>query len=127
MGNETRLEKALEGFHHRAVRQMTGMGTKRQRDGTWVYPPIDTALAMVGLYEIGMYIVCQQNTVAQYIATRPIMQLCLAEERNPGMRLSRRWWKQPGMDILGIRAGHSAEEVGGGDGYGVIGGRGRVG
>ena len=39
-----RLEKALEGFHHREARRMAGMGYKRQRDGTWVYPPIGAAL-----------------------------------------------------------------------------------
>ena len=39
-----RLEKAVEGFHHQAVRQMAGMGTKCKRNGTWVYPPIGAAL-----------------------------------------------------------------------------------
>ena len=87
-----RLEKALSGFHHQAARRMAGMGPKRQPDGTWVYPPIGAALAMVGLGEIGVYIVRRQNTVAQYIATRPIMDLCLTAERKPVMRLSRRWW-----------------------------------
>ena len=44
-----RLEKALEGFDHRAVRRMSGMVSKRQWYGTWVYPPIGVALAMVGM------------------------------------------------------------------------------
>ena len=43
------LEKSLKGFHHRSVRQMAGMGPKHQRDGTWVYTPIEAALAMVVL------------------------------------------------------------------------------
>ena len=43
------LEKALEGFHRRAVRRMAGMGPKHQQDGTWVYPPIGAALSMLGL------------------------------------------------------------------------------
>ena len=50
------LEKPLQGFHHRAVCPMTGMVPKSQRDGTWVYPPIGTALATVGLDDIGVYI-----------------------------------------------------------------------
>ena len=38
-GSETgfmthRLERSIEGFHHRAVRQMAGMVPKRQWDGT---------------------------------------------------------------------------------------------
>ena len=43
------LEKSLEGFHHQAERRMEGMGPKLQQGGTWVYPPIGEALAMVGL------------------------------------------------------------------------------
>ena len=40
-----------------------------------------------GLDKIGVYIAHRQNTVTQYIATHPIMDLCLAAERNPGMLL----------------------------------------
>ena len=67
---------------------------------------------MVGLEEIGVYIARHQNTVAQYIATRTIMDLCLAAERRMGMRLSRQWWDQPTLDITGIRAGQSDTEGG---------------
>ena len=45
---------------------------------------------MVGLEVIAVYIARHQNKAAQYITTRPIIDLYLAEERNPGMRLSRR-------------------------------------
>ena len=58
------LDKSLEGFHHRAAQRMAGLGPKLQRDGTWVYPPIGAALAMVGLEEIGAYITHLQNTAA---------------------------------------------------------------
>ena len=88
------------------------MGPKSRRDGIWVYSPIVEALATVGLDEIGVYITCLHNTVAQYIATRPIMDLCRMAERNPVLRLSRKWWEQPALDILGIRAGHAASEEG---------------
>ena len=91
------------------------MGTKNHPDGTWVYPPIGVTMAMVGLEEIGAYISRRQNKVAQYIETRHIMDLCLAEERNPGMRLYRQWWEHPDLNIMGIRAGQVATEVGGGE------------
>ena len=106
------LEKSLEGFHHREAGRMVGMGPKCQRDGTWVYPTIGEALAMLVLEEIGVYISRRQNTVAQYIPNRHIMHLCLAAERNPGMHLSRQWWEQPALDILGIRVRHAAAEGG---------------
>ena len=91
---------------------MVGMGLKSQRYGTWVYTPIGEDLEMVGLENIGLYIYLQHNTVTQYIANHPIMDLCLAAEHRPGLRLSRQWWEQPAMDILGIRAGHSEAEGG---------------
>ena len=106
------LEKALEGFHHRVVLTMMGMGPKRQWDGTWVYSPIGEALAKVGLDDIGLYTTRCQNTVTQYITTRPIMELFLAAERNPGLCLSSRWWGQPALDTLGTRAGNAAAEGG---------------
>ena len=32
------------------------------------------------------------------------------------MRLSKLWWEQTALDILGIRAGHAAADEGGGGG-----------
>ena len=67
-------------------------------DGTWVYTPLAEAMeeAMVeaGLQEVETYIACRQNTVAQYIVTRPIMDLCLEEEQRPGTMVSQWWWDQ---------------------------------
>ena len=120
-GSETwvltpRFEKVLAGFHHRVARQMARMVPRHQPDSTWVYPPIGAALSMVGLEYIGVYINRHQNAVAQYTATYPIMDLWLAAERNPGMRLSKQWWEHPVLDILGIRAGREAAEGGGATG-----------
>ena len=52
-GMTPRLDKAFEGFHHRAVQRMAGMVPKRQQGGTWVYPPIGAVLSTVGLDDIG--------------------------------------------------------------------------
>ena len=71
---------------------MVDMGPKRQRDGTWVYPTIGTALSTVGLDENGVHIARRQNMAAQYIATHPTMDLCLEAEQKPVLQLSRRWW-----------------------------------
>ena len=83
-----RLEKSLKGFHHWSVWRMEGMVPKRQHDGTWLYPPIGVALETVGLEDIGVYSARRQNMVTQYIATCPIMDLCLSAERNLGLRQS---------------------------------------
>ena len=44
------------------------------------------------LQEVDNYIYLFQNIIAQFIATRPIMDLCLAEEGRPGPRVPMRWW-----------------------------------
>ena len=48
------------------------------RYGTWTYPPLGEATEEAGLQEIETYATYRQNTVAQYIATRPIMDLCMS-------------------------------------------------
>ena len=108
MVGDPQLEKALTGFHHQEVRRMAGMVPKRQLDGTWVYTPIQEALAMVGLDEIRAYIARRQNKVSQYIATRTIIDLCMVAEGRVVMRLSWKCWEHLALYILGIRAGSAA-------------------
>ena len=50
-----------------------------------------------------------------FIVTRTIMDMCLEAERKPGLRLSSQWWEYPAIEILRIRVGHAAAEVGGGN------------
>ena len=49
-------------------------------------------MAGAGLHEVETYVYRRQNTVAQYIATRPIMDLCLAEKQRLGPRVKMQWW-----------------------------------
>ena len=43
----------------------------------------------------------RQNTVAKYIVTRPILDLCERATRRPGARVSWRRWEQDGIDLEG--------------------------
>ena len=52
--------------------------------------------------------------VAQYIATRPIMDLCKETVHMPGTWVAKRWWYQEGLDLKGAREAASAEEYEGG-------------
>ena len=45
----------------------------------------------------------RQNTVAQFIATRPILGLCEVTERRPGTGVPRRWWEQTVIDWKAVR------------------------
>ena len=60
-------------------------------------------MAEADLQEVETYVSRRQSTVTQYIATRPIMDLCLAAKRRPGPRVATRWWEQEGLDLEGIR------------------------
>ena len=76
-------------------------------------------MAEAGLNEVETYISRRQNTVAQYIATRPIMDLRLAVKCRPGPRVAMRWREQEGMHLERIKiASQEAERMEGeGDTY----------
>ena len=46
---------------------------------------------------VSTLILRRQNTVAQFIATMPILGLCEVAERRRGTRVPRRWWEQTGI------------------------------
>ena len=56
-----------------------------------------------GLQELDTYVSRHQKIVAQYIATRPIMDLCLAAKRRPGTRVEMLWWEQEGLYLEEMR------------------------
>ena len=52
-----------------------------------------------GFEGIRQSITRRHNTVAQYIATRPIMDLCEWSTQRLGDSVSQRWWEQKGIDL----------------------------
>ena len=97
------IGRVLGGFHHKVARKMMGRQPWKGRNSVWTYPPKEDAMAEAGLQEVETYISRLQNTVTQFIVTRPIMDLCLAAERIPGTQVSRRWWEQGSVDVEGMR------------------------
>ena len=60
------------------------------------------------------YVLKRQNKVAQYIVTRPILDLCEETVRNLGTWIKKMWWYQEGLELKGERVdGTAAEEEGG--------------
>ena len=86
------MKWVLGGFHHRVDFRLTGSKMRKGRDGGWVYPPLEDAMAEAGLKEVETYVYLRKNTVAQYIVTRPIMDLYLAAKQRPGSRVATKWW-----------------------------------
>ena len=96
-GSETwvltaRMEKSLDSFQSRVAQKITGSQTRRGKDGTWHYPSLVGAMKEAGIVWIWTSILRRQNTVAQFIATRPILDLCKKATRRPGARVARMWW-----------------------------------
>ena len=91
-GSETwvltpRIKRVLGRFHHRVACRITVSQTQKVRYGGWVYPPLEDAMVEAGLQEVETYVSLRQNTVAQYISARHIMDLCLAAKRRPEPRV----------------------------------------
>ena len=63
-----------------------------------------------GIVRTRISILRRQNTVAQFIATRPILDLCNGAVRRPGARVPRRWWEQTGVNLKGAREKSAATE-----------------
>ena len=66
-------------------------------------------MAEAGFEEIGTYATRRQNKFTQYIATRPILDLCERSARRPGAWVYRRWWEQDGLDLEGVKKRAEAE------------------
>ena len=79
-----RIGKTLGGFNHWVVRRLTGRMPHRNLDGTWAYNPLEESIDEAVVQEVYTYTTHGQNTVTKFIATRPIMDLCLATARRPG-------------------------------------------
>ena len=68
-----KMERALSGFLHGAARRLTRRQARRGKNGEWYYPSLEGDIREAGLTDIRKSIANRQNTVAQYIATRPLL------------------------------------------------------
>ena len=75
---------AMGGVHTQVERSLTGQLPRRTADGTWKYTSTAAAREAAGFLTMEEYIRRCQNTVAQYIATRSLLDLCEGSERDPG-------------------------------------------
>ena len=83
-----RIGRTLGGFHNRVDCFLTGIESTRYIVGRWEYLPLVESIVAVVLEEVETYLLQRQNTVAQYIATCLILEICLVEEQRPGAWVS---------------------------------------
>ena len=82
------MEKALDSFKSRFARRITRRQLRKNKDRSWEYPPLAGALRVLGMVEIRKSITRRQNTVAQDIWTRLILDLRKRATWRPGARVS---------------------------------------
>ena len=112
------VSRTLGGFQHRGrppADWESASAAARRRMGV---PPPGGTMREAGLEEVEEYIAWRQHTVTQYIATRPILDLCEEAKRRPGTQISKRRWEQEGLNLAGARAeaataGETGEAEGG--------------
>ena len=82
-----KMESALDAFQGRVARRLTGRKPRQGRYGKWFHPSLVGALKEAGVVRFRTSILRRQNTVAQFIATRPILGLYEVAERPWGTRV----------------------------------------
>ena len=86
-----RTERALNSFIHGAERPLTGRQTRRGWDRTRFYSSLEGAMKEAGFKYVRTSINIRQNTVAQYIATRPLLDLCEGTTQRGGATVAMMW------------------------------------
>ena len=79
-----RMGTALGGVHTQLERRMMRQLPRRTTDGTWKYDSMAAAREAAGFLTMEEYVRRRQNTIAQYIATRSLLDLCEGLEKDTG-------------------------------------------
>ena len=105
------VERALSAFIHGAARRLTGRQPRKGRDGKWHYTSLEGAMKEARLTDLRTSINRSQKTVAQYIATRPLLDLCEGAKQREGAWVTLRWWDQSGIDWEKAKAKETETEL----------------
>ena len=100
-GSETRaiphIKRIMGGFHNRLVHRILGNMPRQRAEGTWEYPPLGETMRVDGIEETETNIYRRQDTVVQYIAACPILDLCLDTDRRSGLQAPTQWLGHEGL------------------------------
>ena len=85
----------LNGFQIKAGYRMARENRlKRDPDGNWMYPRSEDVLEECGLLKMEAYILRRHNSIAEYVATRPLYHACREGEPLCGTPHRLWWWEQ---------------------------------
>ena len=108
-----KMEAALDAFQGRVARRLMGLMPRRGEDGKWRYLPLAGSTKDARIVRARTSVLRRQNTVAQFVATRPILVLCEGTEGQGGTWVPQRWWEQPRINWrLAQRQNERAEAAG---------------
>ena len=68
---------------------------KRGANGVRVYLKTADVLEECGMTTIAAYIWSRRQTIAVYVATRPVFKACMEGKRLQGLMPHQWWWEQP--------------------------------
>ena len=89
------LKNRIEGTHTEFLQEITGKRAKQLEDGTWEMPGAEGIREAAGTWSERTYIERRQETVAQWVALRPLFQVCAKETGYEGGGRRRKvWWRQ---------------------------------
>ena len=93
------MPKKLKGAHVDLLRQVTGMKERRIGDKTWTKEGTDRVLQAAGTKPLREYIDKRQATVAEWVALRPIFEVCAKKTGyEGGGKLHEPWWRQAAVE-----------------------------
>ena len=85
----------LEVGNVSSLRKVTRIQAERRRDGYWRQVKADEFLLGVGTQTLRKHVDRQHATVAEWVATRPIFDVCARETGyEGGERLQVPWWRR---------------------------------
>jgi hypothetical protein len=82
----------VEVFHKQIARRLTGRTPVYHRhEDEWQYLPLGNALEEAGLLPIDEYITRRRNKIPEFVATRPLYDIC-CELNSIGLGDNHQFW-----------------------------------
>ena len=89
------MANRIERTHTELLQMITGKRAKQLVDGTWETPGAEVIREAAGTQLDRIYIERRQANVAQWVALRPLFEVCAREKGyKGGGRRRKAWWRQ---------------------------------